>query len=142
MGGDTGAAGLHRGTAFADFDGDGLVDVAVSVLGGAAKLLRNETRSSGNWLGVKLEGTASNRDGLDARIQITLPNGERQFNHATTTVGYASSSEPIIRFGLGEANAVESVEIFWSGGARQMLRNVEAGRIVKVIQQAERELER
>ncbi len=124
----------NRGVAFADFDNDGRVDAVVSVLNGPAKLFRNLTPATFHWLGVKLNGTQSNRQGLGARITLQLPDGRTLSNHATTSVGYASSSEPIVRFGMGENQMARRMEIHWPGGAVQELFNIPADRVVEVKQ--------
>lgn len=129
-----GEARVHRGAAFADFDGDGRIDVAVSALNDVPKLLLNRTTGGGHWLLVDLEGTRSNRDGLGAVVTVTA--GGRKFtNHATTSVGYLSASDRRVHFGLGTAARAERVEIRWPGGGRQTLENVAADRVLKVKQQ-------
>ena len=124
----------NRGVAFADFDNDGRVDAVVSVLNGPAKLFRNVTPATFHWLGVKLSGTHSNRQGLGARITLQLPDGRMLYNHATTSVGYASSSEPIVRFGMGENQMAKRIEIHWPGGGVQELLDIPADRVIEVKQ--------
>ena len=63
-----------------------------------------------------------------------LSNGRDLYNHASTAVGYASSSEPLVRFGLGESATVEKIEVEWPGGGKQLLTNVKAGQVLKVTQ--------
>ena len=121
----------NHGAAFADFDNDGRVDAIVSVLNGPAKLYRNIS-DGGQWVAFRLRGKRSNRQGLGAEIRITLPDGRTLHNHATTSVGYACSSEPLVRFGLGAAAEIRRVEIRWPGGSTQELSHVKAGRIVEV----------
>ena len=123
---------LHHGAAFADFDNDGRVDVVVNVLNAPAKLFRNVTTGGAHWAAFRLEGTRSNRDGIGARLRVTLPGGEKLYNHVTTSVGYASSSELPARFGLGAATAIESVKIWWPSGAEQELKGTPVDRIVEV----------
>ena len=64
-----------RGAAYADFDGDGDLDVLVTTNGGPARLLRNDGGNRNPWLRVKLGGTTSNRDGIGAQVTVTLPDG-------------------------------------------------------------------
>ncbi len=125
----------NRGVAFADFDNDGRIDAVVSVLNGPAKLFHNITANNNvNWLGIQLRGTRSNRQGIGARVSVTLPDGHTLYNQATTSVGYASSSEPVVRFGLGPNRTVSKVEIRWPGGGVQQLTGVSAGHIIEVEQ--------
>ncbi|MBY0505454.1 MAG: CRTAC1 family protein [Bryobacteraceae bacterium] len=130
-------AALHRGAAFADFDNDGRVDVVVTAVNGPAKLLRNVTETGGaHWLAVRLRGTRANRQGLGAVVRVHLADGRDLYNHATTAVGYASASEPLVRFGLGSAAAAEWVEIRWPGGPVQRVAGVKADRVVEIVEAA------
>ncbi|MBI4874380.1 MAG: CRTAC1 family protein [Acidobacteria bacterium] len=123
-------AALHHGAAFADFDNDGRVDAVVSALNGPAELYRNVSQA-GQWAAFRLHGKRSNRQGLGAEVRLTLSDGRVLYNHATTSVGYACSSEPLVRFGLGAAE-IAKVEIRWPGGRTQTLAGVKTGRIVAV----------
>jgi len=124
----------NRGVAFADFDNDGRVDAVVSVLNGPAKFFRNITPPLFHWLGVKLRGKQSNQQGLGAAITLHLAGGQTLYNHATASVGYASSSEPIVRFGMGQNRMANKLEIHWPGGGTQELLNIAADRVITVQQ--------
>jgi hypothetical protein len=88
-----------------------------------------------HWILLKLVGTKSNRDGLGTRVKITTPLGS-QYNEATTAVGYNSSSDKRVHFGLGTAAAIDSIELKWPSGIRQVLRNVKADQVLEVKEQA------
>ena len=66
--------------------------MVVSALGEPAELWENASPAGNHWLILKLTGTKSNRDGIGARIKVLTKTGGPQYNHMTTTVGYASSS--------------------------------------------------
>jgi hypothetical protein len=117
--------------AFADFDNDGRVDAVVANVNGPARLFHNVTPNAGHWLALKLIGTRSNRDGIGAKISVTLRD-RKLYNHCTTSVGYASSSEPLVRFGLGKETAAMLIEIQWPSGQVQKLRDVKSDQTLKV----------
>ena len=95
-----GPAARHRGCAFGDFDSDGLVDVVATALAGNAEVWMNRSPRPGHWLDISLEGTKSNRDGIGTRIKVVSKSGT-QYNHMTSSAGYASSSLGPVHFGLG-----------------------------------------
>jgi hypothetical protein len=65
-----------------------------------------------------------------------LPDGRDLYNQATTSVGYASSSEALVRFGLGSNSEADNVEVRWPGGQIQQVAKVHADRILEVVQEA------
>src|SRR5262249_55022125 len=95
-------AGWHRGAAFADFDRDGRVDVVVSRIGEPAELFRNTSPTRNHWLALRLRGRRSNRDAIGATVQVVGAAGRRQWNRVTTAVGYGSSSDRTVFFGMGK----------------------------------------
>ena len=125
-------ARAHRGCVFGDLDDDGRVDVIVSVIGEPAEVLYNVTAGAGHWLELRLEGTKSNRDAIGAAVKLTGESGHVQYNHVTTAVGYASSSDKRMHFGLGADRTVREIEIRWPSRAVQVLRNVTADQVLEV----------
>jgi hypothetical protein len=139
----TGEAGLtaspaarHRGCAFADLDGDGRIDVVVTALSKGAEIWMNRSQNSGHWLDIALRGKKSNRDGIGARIKLVTKTGA-QYNHMTTSVGYASSSDGPVHFGLGPNTHADLIEIRWPSGIVQTLNDVAANRILKITEPAQ-----
>jgi enediyne biosynthesis protein E4 len=127
------APAAHRGAAFGDLDNDGRVDIVVTVLNGEPQLLMNRSPNHNHWIILKLIGVVDNRDGLGTKVKITTANGV-QYNEATTAVGYNSSSDKRVYFGLGNATVVNRIELTWPTGVKQVLTNVPADQILTIVQ--------
>jgi len=109
-------ARANRGIGVGDLDGDGRLDLVTTVLGDRVQVLRNMSDPAGAWLTLKLVGDTSNRDGIGARVHLG-----NQAEHMTTAVGYASSSNYGVHFGLGTVTVVDRIEIRWPSGTTQVL---------------------
>ena len=127
---EIGSPALHRGAAFGDLDNDGRIDVVVTRIGQTPLLLRNTSAPRNHWLGFRLEGRRSNRDGIGAVVHVRTAAGE-QWNHVTTAVGYAAASDVRVHFGLG-AERRAKVEIRWPGGVVQRMDDVACDRYLTV----------
>ncbi|MGA2832942.1 MAG: CRTAC1 family protein [Terracidiphilus sp.] len=123
----------HRGAAFGDLNNDGKIDIVVAALNDTPQLLMNRTRTLNHWIILNLVGTKSNRDGLGTKVKITTSHGS-QFNYATTAVGYNSSSDKRVHFGLGDATVIDRIELSWPSGIKQVLSNVKADQILTVTE--------
>ena len=120
-GSDFAVSRVHRGVAFADFDNDGRIDAAVTSLNQPLELWMNRSPLQ-HWLQLKLKGTRSNASALGAKI-ICRSARRTQVSFVANSVGYASTSDLQVHFGLGEERKA-SLEIHWPSGVVQELKDV------------------
>ena len=123
---------VARGAAYGDFDNDGDLDLLIATNNGAARLLRNDGGNQNNLLRIKTVGTASNRDGIGARITLKISNQQKLWSVVKTGSSYASQSELPLTFGLGKAEKVASVEVAWPSGRVDNLQDVIANQAITI----------
>lgn len=120
---------VSRGLAWADFDNDGLPDLAFSHNGGPIALLHNRTETANGWLRLELvgDGQKSNRNAIGARVEIETTAG-KQVRFINGGGSYLSASERRLLVGLGPAHRAESVSVHWPSGCVQTFHNLEGRR--------------
>ena len=110
-----------RGAAFGDLLNDGHTDVVLNNMDSSPLLLRNSVRNGNHWIAVKLIGKGkSPRDAIGAKVFVTAA-GQRQRADVVAGGSYASSSDPRLHFGLGDAAKIDKIEIVWPDGLKQQL---------------------
>lgn len=130
-----------RGVAIADYDNDGDLDLAINHNIGDhgrdeaanAVLLRNDIGSHRSWLAVELEGRSVNRDAVGATV-IVEAGGERQLQLISAGSSYASQHSQRLYFGLDDLERVDRLIVNWPGGGSQSFENLEAGRVVRIVE--------
>jgi predicted NUDIX family NTP pyrophosphohydrolase len=124
-----------RGLAVGDFDNDGRVDGLIGNNGGAPVLLKNNAGSGNHWIGIRLQGTACNRDGIGATITWSA-NGVRRSRYKSTGGSYLSSHDMRDVLGLGTAAKVDWVEITWPqpSGRVERFSDVPVDRYVTIVE--------
>jgi hypothetical protein len=125
---------VGRGAAYGDYDGDGDLDLLITSNNGPARLLRNDGGNQNQWLRVRTHGAASNRDGIGARVTLTLDNGKRLWSVVKTGSSYCSQSELPLTFGLGKAAKVAALEITWPNGRSETVRDISANRTITLVE--------
>ncbi len=124
---------VGRGSAFADFDGDGDLDVVLTQIDGPPKLLRNDQSLGHHWLRVKLVGTHCNRDAIGAWVTVRVA-GQSLSRQVMPTRSYLSQSELPLTFGLGTQTEVGGIEISWPGGGIQRLPRQRSDQVLQIEQ--------
>ena len=124
---------VGRGAAYADYDGDGDLDILVTTNDGPAKLLRNDGAGANNYLRVRLQGRTANRDGLGSVISLTSASGT-QVQVVRGGSSYCSQSETVATFGLGSDPEVTSLEVRWPSGTLDTLSGLEPNRQLTLVE--------
>ncbi len=122
---------MGRGAAYADFDGDGDLDIVMTTLDGPAQLFVNEGTGQRRWLRVRTMGTASNRSGIGAVVRVTSASGS-QWQMVRSGSSYASQSELTLTFGLGSDTRATRVEVAWPSGKVQSMSDVAANQVLTI----------
>ena len=124
---------VGRAAATADYDNDGDTDIVIMNSNQRAVLLRNDGGNQKNWLGIKLIGSQSNRDGIGAKV--TISTGDMtQMREIKSGSSYASGSDTQLLFGLGENQHIEKITIVWQSGTTQVLKDVSINQILTITE--------
>lgn len=125
-----------------DYDNDGMLDLVVTNYTNWRPdtdiVCRMKDRGA-HWLMAELDGTKSNRGGLGAKIRVTTATGRTLYNRAPTGVGYGSSSDVRVHFGLGASETAERIEINWPSGLARTLTRVKADQRLTVRETEEKQ---
>jgi hypothetical protein len=132
MGPDFLRIGFQRGSAFVDLNNDGFMDLVVTSLNQKPRILLNSADNGAHWLLIQATGRQSNRDAIGATFKLTTPSGRTLYNHVTASVGFMSSSDRRVHFGLGAEKAATLIEVRWPSGAVQTLKDIPANQILKI----------
>jgi hypothetical protein len=125
---------VGRGMAVGDLFNDGKLDAVINVLDGHPVLLRNVSDDKNHWIEMKLVGgPKSPRDAIGATVFVTA-DGMRQRGDVVSGGSYASSSDPRLHFGLGDATKIDLVEVHWPSGAKEKFSIAKVDQIVTIVE--------
>ena len=124
---------VGRGMASGDYDNDGRDDLLIVDSEGKPLLLHNDVSNGSHWLGVKLDGRKSNRDGYGAIL--TLKSGGRTLvRHCHSDGSYLSASDKRVRFGLGASAKVDELTVKWPSGEKTVYANPPADKYISIVE--------
>ncbi|HEX7071859.1 MAG TPA: CRTAC1 family protein [Rhodothermales bacterium] len=122
---------VGRGAAYADYDRDGDLDVIICENGGPVRLWRNLSQNA-SWVRLRFHGTPPDNRNAYGSVVRGYVNGREMTRRVHDGSSFASHSETVVTFGLGDAEALDSVVIRWPSGALQRLGRIARGQEVDV----------
>jgi len=126
---------VGRGATFADIDADGDLDILITAVGAAPRLLRNDQDLGHHWLRVRLVGRQVNRDAIGSVVDLHVGDHVAA-QQVMPTRSYLSQVELPVTFGLGTTDHIDKLVVRWSDGTTRTIENPEVDQLL-VIEQKE-----
>jgi hypothetical protein len=125
-----------RGLSVLDYDNNGFPDIIISHVDmkATAALLKNEGGNGNHWLGVTLKGKNGPATAIAAKVSVNAGNTKQVLVNQWCTT-YLSNNDPRLHIGLGRQKRIDSLEITWADGQKEIYKNIDADRYI-TIQQA------
>ncbi len=122
---------VGRGSATADIDGDGDLDLLFAAVNSPPRLLRNDQKVGHHWIRVAVSGPEGNASAIGAQVEVQLVSGQC-FGQVMPTRSYLSQSELPVTFGLGNADAIRRVTVTWPGGKQQIVESPKVDQLLTI----------
>jgi hypothetical protein len=131
---------ISNGSAYADLDNDGDLDLIINNINAAAEILENQQaqqvgKTKNNFLKIRFKGLGANKFGLGSRVEA-FGNSKLIIQENFTSRGFQSSTAPEVHLGLGEISSLDSLKIIWPSGNIEKFTNVKANQILTVDESA------
>jgi hypothetical protein len=124
---------VARGSAYFDYDNDGDLDLLISNSNQFPILLRNDGGNQRNWLQMTLVGTTSNRHAVGTQVTVQYGN-QIQVREVRSSGSYCSVNDYRLHFGVSKAKQIDLVEVRWTSGTVQKLKDVAVNQHLTVIE--------
>ena len=110
-------------TAIGDLDNDGDLDLVINNINNVASLYINQTDNDASYLKLEFNYTSPNTNGIGTKV-FSYHNGQLQYQELYAVRGFQSSSEPIVHFGYGDIEKIDSLRIIWPNNTTQVIKDV------------------
>src|SRR4030095_7798154 len=130
-----------HGMVYADFDRDGKLDIVINNMNAPATIYKNVTTTKGHYIKIRLKGSGTNLAGLGCSV-IVYTGYKKQFNTMQTTRGYFSAVEPILHYGLGQYNKIDSIKVYWDHTSMSVLKNIPVDKEMTINYSKEQKISR
>jgi len=131
---------ISNGSAYADLDNDGDLDLIINNINSTAEILENQQaqqlgKAKNNFLKIRFKGLGANKFGLGSRVEA-FGNGKQIIQENFTSRGFQSSTAPEVHLGLGEINSLDSLRIIWPSGKIEKFTTIKTNQILTVDESA------
>jgi len=122
-----------NGGVYADLDNDGALDLVINNINHPAFVYHNLSRekNKNHFLGISLEGAEKNTQGIGTKVTLYIK-GKLQTLEQMPARGYQSSVSPVLHFGLGVENSIDSIRVIWLSGKTELLRDIKADQVLNL----------
>jgi hypothetical protein len=134
LGSDFLREGYQRGSAVGDLNHDGFPDLVVTSLNESPRVLFNSGGNGHHWLWIEAQGKKSNRDAIGTTFRVVTGSGRVLFNHLSPSVGFMSTSDKRVHFGLGSETSIRELQVTWPGGLVQKLENIKTDQVLRLVE--------
>ena len=123
--------GFSTGSAYADLDRDGDLDLVLNNVDDLASIYENVSRQRDetSFIQIRLEGSQDNVYGIGADVKITTGNSH-QYQYVQSSRGFQSAVEPLIHVGLGELDTIQEIEVRWPNGTLSILQDIAVNQLI------------
>ncbi|MGH2553494.1 MAG: VCBS repeat-containing protein, partial [Chitinophagaceae bacterium] len=124
---------VSSGAAYADLDNDGDLDLVINNCNNYAGIYKNNSERlvKNNYLRIQLLGSSGNEKGIGSKIKLFCKN-QQYYQEQSPVRGFQSSVDPVLNFGVGKNNAIDSVLVIWPNNNFQKLINVKSNQTLTV----------
>jgi hypothetical protein len=131
---------ISNGSAYADLDNDGDLDLIINNINAAAEILENQQaqqlgKAKNNFLKIRFKGLGANKFGVGSRVEA-FGNGKQIIQENFTSRGFQSSTAPEVHLGLGEINSLDSLTVIWPSGKIEKFTTIKANQTITVDESA------
>ncbi|MDP4211761.1 MAG: VCBS repeat-containing protein [Bacteroidota bacterium] len=133
-------ATLSQGASYADLDGDGALDLVTNNMNEPAGIYRNNVRAQNplsHYLTIQLKGKSPNSFGIGTKVFL-FAGAKLFYQELQPERGFMSSSEPLLHFGLGQHNLLDSIVVIWPDNTVQRIYKQETNRKLVLTYQREK----